>query len=32
MLGWLWLWVVMAALIWFIIDRSVRGPGRGGGA
>jgi hypothetical protein len=31
-LGWLWLWVVMAVLVWFLVDRSVKGPRQGGGS
>ena len=31
-LRWMWLWVVMAALVWFVVDRSVKGPRRGGGS
>lgn len=29
-LSWLLLWVVMAAIVWFFIDRSVKGPRQGG--
>ena len=31
-LSWLWLWGVMAGLLWFLVDRSVKGPRRGGGS